>query len=319
MIGGHQYFSFKTYVAMFDSARSVALDDSNDMVNHYGSLINQFLSAQASFRARWLWPKILMMSYPSLHGLSLDRMILCLVLRGLKNQASGAAVDFCEYFCGSAWLTHEMLSSGFTGFAFDNRNGPGLEQDCLTSRGLRLYFDTICLVKKYGLIWIATPCSSFTVLCRYQSQRLPSNNFLGEEDSYSFVKTGNALCEISALMFFLSYLLSVWAVIEQPLNSCMFDTPSMMSVLSFSRAMKHTTWMGAYDGPTAKPLQIWSTWHAVGQLERPKPIMLNPASLVTRSEQGAFTGNKGMLEESQIYTQSFGRAMTEICLREWGS
>ena len=72
-------------------------------------------------------------------------MILSLVVRGLRNQLSGSngqLLDFCEIFAGAAWLTHEMLSGGFCGVAFDYVMNA--LHDVLNSSGLRLVLNAVC-------------------------------------------------------------------------------------------------------------------------------------------------------------------------------
>ena len=291
------------------------------LVNHYEAIINQFLAVDSTVnhgRAAWLWPKLLGMCYPALACKNLVQMLLCLVFRGLRNQGgNGLKLDFVEIFAGKAWLSHQMLAGGFHGCAFDYVFSQA--HDALTSAGLRLYLDAVsCVRPKKGLVWLATQCSSFTVLCRHQSQRMPENQFLGVAGGYAFVHTGNHLAEISSLIYFLCYLLSVWVALEQPLSSCMMETPSLVGVLLFSHSIRVQTYMGAFQGPTVKPLQIRTTWAALGALEREKPWMEQAESLVTRSASG-FTGRKALLHESQVYTKCFGKAICDICRREWQS
>ena len=207
-----------------------------------------------------------------------------------------------------------MLASGFHGVAFDYVMHPS--HDALSARGLRLILNAICQVRKFGLVWLGTPCSSFTVLCRYQSRRTALNSFLGEEDGYSFVKVGNYLMECSALIYFLCYLLSIWVTLEQPKNSCMLDCPSLKGVAYYTRAIRYFTFMGSFDGPSVKPLQLLSTWEAMSMLQRPRPQMMAAESLVVRSETG-FTGRKDLLRQSQMYTQASGRAVSQICREQW--
>ena len=175
-------------------------------MNRYRAVINHFLAADAQIndgRAAWLWPKILSMCYRSFGGKSLEDMILCLVFRGLQNQAhgcNGQLFDFVEFFSGQGWLTYEMLAGGFCGCAFDNVMSAS--HDALTSQGLRLFLDAVTCIRKFGMCWLATPCSSFTVLCRAQSRRMASNSFLGEANCFEFVQSGNFLLEVSSLIFF---------------------------------------------------------------------------------------------------------------------
>lgn len=289
-------------------------------MTHYETLINDFLAADASVnngQAACLWPQILAMCYPALACKPLVHMMLALVFRGLRNQAtqcSGHALDFVEVFCGEGWLTFEMLSAGWKGCGFDYVHSTS--HDLHTSQGVRLILDSVCCIRKFGLCWLATPCSSFTVMCRHQSARLPENGYLGPEDPYQFVKDGNALMECSALVYFVCYLLSIHVTLEQPTTSVMSLCASLKGVLFFTNAVRYKVYMGAYNGPTVKPLELWSTWPCIGGLETGRPDMPEAESLVCRSRSG-FTGRKDLLQQSQIYTQEFGRAVAEICTREW--
>ena len=98
-----------------------------------------------------------------------------------------------------------MLAGGYFGCAFDTVMSA--THDALTSQGLRLLLDAVTCIRKFGMCWLATPCSSFTVLCRAQSKRMASNSFLGEANCYEYVKNGNFLLEISALIFFFVLLI----------------------------------------------------------------------------------------------------------------
>ena len=299
--------------------RSLSSEEQQSIA-HYDALISQFLAMDAEVnagRAAWLWPKILAATYPALASLSINRMILSLLVRGLLNQSSrcnGQLLDFVEIFAGAGWLTHEMLRGGFLGVAFDYVMNAS--HDVLNSCGLRLVLNAVCQIRKFGLCWLATPCSSFTVLCRCQSRRMPENGYLGEADGYNFVKTGNYLMEISSLIYFLCYLLSIWVALEQPQNSCMMDCASLKGVALYCNAKRYLTYMGSFGGPTVKPLQILSTWEKLRGLERPRPSMVEAESLVVRSEKG-FTGRKDLLHQSQVYTQLFGCAVCEICQADW--
>ena len=91
----------------------------------------------------------------------------------------------------------------------------------------------------------------------------------------------------------------------------------MSSVLSFVRANKITTYLGAFGGPTQKPLQIWCTRGAYSQLIRQKPDACDSqVSLVTRNDDGSFTGNKDLLVESGAYTSEFGQHVSKIFAEE---
>lgn len=291
----------------------------DERVQHYEAVIHGFLRCDDALnggRAAWLWPRVLSLCYPVLATRHLVHQLLSLVLRGLRNQPS-VLHDFAEIFAGKAWLTYELLAGGFVGSGFDI--GFSAAHNCLDSKGMRLILDCVATVKQFGLVWIACPCSSFTIMCRHQSQRLPENSWLGiGAESFQFVKEGNSLMELSSLVYFVCYLLSVWVVLEQPNTSCLPQCPSFKGVLHYTRSARFVTYMGAYGGPTVKPLQLMTTWNSIRDLVRAKPELGLSSDLVERDgDSGAFTGNRELLRESQMYTQSFGKAVTEICQREW--
>jgi hypothetical protein len=95
----------------------------------------------------------------------------------------------------------------------------------------------------------------------------------------------------------------------------MLSCPSLKGVAYFTRAVRYKTFMGAYAGQSEKPLQLLSTWFAIKELEREKPLMFSQP-LVTRTQSG-FTGQKDLLQQSQVYTQQFGSAVCQLCRRHW--
>ena len=72
--------------------------------------------------------------------------------------------------------------------------------DCLCCQGLRLWLNMLASVRQRGLIWLEPPCSSFVFLCRCQSQREASNDYMGDQ-TRQFVQVGNAHMSVAALIF----------------------------------------------------------------------------------------------------------------------
>ena len=169
------------------------------------------------------------MCYPALACKPLVHMMLALVFRGLRNQATQ---------CSGHALGFDYVHS--------------TSHDLHTSQGVRLILDSVCCIRKFGLCWLATPCSSFTVMCRHQSARLPENGYLGPEDPYQFVKDGNSLMECSALVYFVCYLLSIHVTLEQPTTSVMSLCASLKGVLHQCREVQgvHGSLQWAYSETT---------------------------------------------------------------------
>ena len=133
----------------------------------FQNLIVEFLNLDSQFHAGHaanLWPKILALAYPFLNGKCLSECLVLLVLRGRRNQMKHGAHDFGEIFAGCANLTKEMIRGGYCGSAIDMIYDQS--QNVLVGKGLRLVLDSISCIKYGGLLWLATKCSSFVVLCR---------------------------------------------------------------------------------------------------------------------------------------------------------
>ena len=293
-------------------------------VAYFAGLIELFLECDSvvnAGRAALIWPLILQSCFPhEMAELSdLKSMMLCLIMRGYRNQQQCCHhFDFCEVFAGSGNLTKELLRGGYSGTAFDYCYTS--EHNLLEAKPLALLLNCITSLKKNGLAWLGTPCSSFVVLRRAQSKRCESNQWLGVFVNREFVRLGNAMGEISSMIFFIRYALSVWVVLEQPTSSCLPQMPSKSGVLHFSRAQRFSTFMGSFGGKSCKPLQLWSTLPRNKDLEVSHPGRLDSGvELVSRDDAGGFTGNKCALRESEVYTPCFGKHVMQICRTEWGS
>lgn len=238
-------------------------------------------------------------------------MLVSLLLRGLFNQSNYHGLDFIEFSSGRGNLSCELLRQGLVGAAFDIANEDC--HDCLTSQGLRLWLDALTATGRAALTWWGTECSSFVILCKCQSCREVSNDFLGDE-SRPFVRRGNCLMEITALLMLLSFWLGNVCVLEQPLNSVMPRAPSLSHVLAFIQANKYVTYIGAFGGETTKPLQIWSSHSFLRSIVRSRPESTG-LCLATRDGHGRFTGVKGLLQDSSAYTCQFGAAVACAFLR----
>ena len=242
-------------------------------------------------------------------------MLLRLLLRGCLNQAKSGCQDFAEAFSGIGNLTRELLRAGYEGSSFDIQFEAS--HDVTHSKGVRLVLDSITCVKQTGLLWIATECSSFVVLCRAISKRSPENQYLGDT-SRPFVTTGNLLMTVSSLFFFVAAALQIWVVLEQPQSSCLHHCPLAKAVFEYTGARCFRSYMGCFSGQSVKPLSLFSTWPEVCNLECQRPSWPRDCSLVKRHDDShRFTGKKEELKFSQCYTPQFAKKVVEICRAAW--
>lgn len=238
-------------------------------------------------------------------------------MRSFRNQACDAAMDFMEVFAGKANITREFLRNGYRGCGIDVNFFDDDSHNLLSSTGLRLALDAVSTLRSAACLWIATPCSSFVILCRAQSKRYPANNFLGD-CSRPFVQAGNMLLEASSILYFIGWALGVHVILENPTSSVIGRTPSLCGLFSLVRPWCFTTYMGAFFGRTVKPLFLWSTLGDIRQLAVDRPNVPGDDELVHRDGQ-RFTGCKLALQESEVYTPAFARAVVSIFSNVWAN
>ena len=110
---------------------------------------------------------------------------------------------------------------------------------------------------------------------------------------------------LSALLMLVAHLLKTEVLLEQPVTSVLPLCPTMKNVLSFIG-------MGAFGGPSVKPIQVFHNHVKYQALVRERPIMLAARELVTRSESGQYTGIPDALEQSGAYPLDFAQAVADI-------
>ena len=263
-----------------------------------------------------MWPTMIGCAFPVLRSLTLVDQIMSFVSRALYNRSMAEEpgrldeplLDFIEFCSGRGMLTRGMIHNGHRCAAFDVLYS--LEHDMLSAPGLRLFLDALTSTRKGGMNWWGTKCSSFVSLCASVAQRHAYNAWLGNEER-QFVQEGNQQAEVTALGICLGVLCGLFPVLEQPVSSVMPRTPSLHSVLSFFNFHRQVVWMGAFSGPSPKPLQLWHPFRlGLSRLQRPRPVGLD-AGLVLQGADGSWTGVKERLETSEHYTFEFGCAVAE--------
>ena len=285
------------------------------LVTQFEQQINGFLSVDAevnSGRAAVVWPCLLHACYPTLVGKSLTQCLLAVLIRGYRNQVDGG-LDYVEVFAGRANLSREFHRAGYEGASFDVLFSE--QHNMLSVRGVRLVLDAVTSLKRGGMLWIATVCSSFVVLCRAQSQRNEGNSYLGDLQR-RFVREGNSLAEASSLLFLVAFLLEIYVALENPQSSVIDKCPSLCGCFAFVKPWCFTTYMGAFFGRSVKPLYVWTTLESLSALEVGRPSNIADDELVVRNGS-QFTGRKDLLQDSEIYTPQFGRAVLRVFEEIW--
>lgn len=264
------------------------------------------------------WPALLHSAYPELQGNNLCDVLTLQVLRIVRNRENASVtgaltmLDFVEFAAGKAALTFACLSHGLNGRALDNEYTQ--QHDVLTPDGLRLWLDIMSTVRFGGFIWLGTKCSSFVQLCLSQSMRQSANSYLGDEGK-EFVRQGNLLMSITALIMLIARWSGAVAILEQPVNSRMPLCPPLNGVLKFVKAERVVTYHKSFGAKTLKPLQLLSSSSCIGSLRRPRPPPDAQSAMLTRRQGSSYTGKKKQLVKSQAYTAEFGNAVAKMILR----
>ena len=304
-----------------ESAAYAAVSVPATLTDSLGRRASDFQSSVSSFLkidvesgggyATLLWPGLLMAAYPELRC-SLDLLLVAVLMQCLRNRGDTTNLlnQFVEFSAGSGMLTLQCLMIGLRGCGLDKCFGSS--QDNRTPSGLRLWLQELALTEEGALTWWGTECSSFSAMCKSGSQRFQCNLFLGivkTNDDSDFVHRGNVQMTITALLIFLSSLLSNACVLEQPLGSVMPLAPPLSTVLQFIGASRETTWHSSFGADTAKPFQLIGNRRNIIDLKRPKPKRQAGTSLCVTGDSGSYTGIKNVLKGSQAYTAEFAKSV----------
>ena len=151
--------------------------------------------------------------------------------------------------------------------SLDKVFAPG--HNVLSLKGFRFWLSVLLSTSKGALVWLGTQCSSLDRLCASQSCRTDENSFMGDTDRL-FVKKGDMLAEISALMFVIAHALQNCVVLEQPANSCLGKYGAMKSAIGL-HAYHVKTFGACFGQECLKPLQLCANVPELVLLERSKP------------------------------------------------
>ena len=241
----------------------------------------------------------------------MKQQLLSLAERTIWNRKEGnERLHLIEYFAGSGSLSRAFLRKMLSVASFDRISSA--EYDCLTSNGLALWLDALSISKRGALLWFRMQCSSFSVLCKAQSERHAGNNYLGNT-SRAFVQEGKCLAQVTALVWLVGFLCEYQITLEQPLLSTLPQLPCLQRVLQFSHVVKISAYLGHYGSMSAKPLQLLSTHDMYDELSRGKPTW---ATETLADKGGArYNGRPDDLLLSQSYPSLFSDAVCAIFMR----
>ena len=291
-------------------------EDRFNIVNSLNETIGSFLDFDnaSGAAAAGAWPGMLEASYPTLTGIPLHDQVLKFGLHVFEEryQHDGGRYSLVEYWAGSAIIAKiHARETGGAVVALDKSFHES--QDCLTALGRRLWLDTLAASAHNSINWMGTQCSSFTFLLRSQSGRRRSNGWLGDE-TQPFVRDGNGQMLVTSLLYFLSWLVGNSPILEQPACSVLPKIQPLRMVLAFTRSYKTHTWLGSFNAPSKKPLQIWHVSPVFQGLKRARPTDTKAplTRMLIEGGRRKVYGNKKAMKESQAYPEEFAIEVAQL-------
>ena len=240
-----------------------------------------------------IWPVLLDTLYPNLKGVAHLSRKLALVRKGAFALRLCSMSNIAMLWSFGVALETSLYKSTFEGVGLDANCSE--DHTCLMSFGVRLWMN---LLMSCVEPWMA-PCSSFLVLCLALSQRYDYNDWWSEQ----------ATCTSKSLPS---------VCLARPLNSrCLCQLPPMPSVLLVVRATKSQHILELLVAvfrnlcKSGAPQQFTLNWYVQSQT-----LHVFLEHLVTRNDNGSFTGVKDLLVESGAYTRKFGQHVSKIFAEE---
>lgn len=217
------------------------------------------------------------------------------------------SLDVLEVFSGQGRLHQACQALGFAARGFDNAYN--WQEDINTFDGFMLLLLLVLSIRQGGLLWLAPPCSWWIFLSHSNHQRAASNQWSGDIRNRRVLKA-NHLASAAGALIRLAMSRLVQVVVEQPLDSCMFNFPEMAKA---TRALPYrgiVTYLAAFDlnFPCPKPLQLWGSCSWLRHLRRTKPNEHQTSDEVySRTVDGQITGGRA-LTDTASYPEEFGAA-----------
>ena len=221
-----------------------------------------------------------------------------------------------EIWAGKKTVASAAKQRGLKWGTVEINDGP--EQDLTTAIGFLYGISLIMAVAEGGLAVLAPVCSSFVFANSSKCQRGPGNNYEGDAD-YAPVLQGNVMAKVAAFYFALAVARRLFALWEQPLNSCMFKLEACRAALDYAagslrqRCCDHCRFSAKpYGRRHKKPFRLIS---AGPRPEWTESLALKcrcgakgHVVLMAKSADGKYSGTKCM-KGSQTYSMRFGKAI----------
>lgn len=158
--------------------------------------------------------------------------------------------NFVEMFAGDKAVTKGLRLLGYHGDAIDVRFDS--RHDLLTPTGFLLAIALVWGTAKFGVLWLAPPCSTWVWLSRSSTGRRPHRP-AGDEHKENVMRQ-NMLVGRLCYLINLAWHLGVYFIIEQPASTVMFSYPRLQKLLA--RMGSAVTWvkieMGCFNLEMAK-------------------------------------------------------------------
>eukprot|EP00971_Amphidinium_carterae_P240760 4779700-Amphidinium_carterae.1 len=125
--------------------------------------------------------------------------------------------DVVEVFGGSGHLSEAAVDCGLHTWKFEILDTPTenfLTDEAFKFPGLQFLLQKIGAMRRFGLLFLSPPCSSWVWIARSQSKR-SRLNVTGDEAKL-FVKQANRVAELLAILMRLCLRLGVYFLVEQP-------------------------------------------------------------------------------------------------------
>jgi hypothetical protein len=140
------------------------------------------------------------------------------------------------------------------------------------------------------------------------------------------VRESNKFAEWTALAMLVCWACGIFYVLENPINSWIFEQPSIRQVLQFTGAKRIALYLEDFGAPTQKPVELWGTWPGLGRLRlsslevrRRVSLGLEPPpkrqKLATHELNGQVNGKAKEMALSSLYPPRFARVVARLHYR----